>query len=126
MLTTNNTLQYLNLYSCSISDIGVQHLSEAVQHNNTISELYLSLNKAITDTGAVALSDLMKVNKSLRTLHLLGTSVGEEGAAALIESLRHNEVVTELWLSDELEECCRSHSVFDKVENQIEFSLSIK
>ena len=101
MLTVNNTLQYLDLSNCSISDIGVQHLSRELQGNDSIIELVLSYNEAITDTGAVALSEMLLVNKSLKRLHLLGTSVGEEGAAALQESMQQNDTVT-IWVSNNL------------------------
>ena len=93
MLAVNNTLQELDLSQASITDNGVSHLSRALQHNSSVTHLNLSCNMAITNTGAVALGEMLRVNKSLRELNLRGTSVGEEGATALMEGLQHNQVL---------------------------------
>ena len=94
MLAVNNTLQELDLSHASITDIVVvNHLSRALQHNISVTHLNLSCNMAITNTGAVALGEMLRVNKSLRELNLRGTSVGEEGATALMEGLQHNQVL---------------------------------
>ena len=93
MLTVNTTLQELDLSQSSITDNVVSHLSRALQHNSSVTHLMLSCNKSITNTGAVALGEMLRVNKSLRELNLRGTSVGEEGATALIEGLQHNQVL---------------------------------
>jgi len=121
MLTVNNTLQILRLNNCSISDQGVQHLSKGLQDSKSVTELDLAFNSDITDKGARVLSDMIRVNKSLEKLYLEGTSVGEEGAAALMESLQHNKVVTELWPPSSLEKYCRHHSVYDEVKHLVCF-----
>ena len=86
-------------------------------------ELDLSYNEAITDTGAESLSEIIRENKSLRKLYLEGTSVGKEGADTLMESLLHNELVTELWLPHELFEYCKAHSIYDRVRNVVCFEF---
>ena len=87
MLTVNTRLQELELYSSLITDTGIFHLSEALKHNNSLTDLCLRYSKHITNTGAVTLSKMLLVNKSLRTLDLRGTSVNKQGAVALKESL---------------------------------------
>ena len=105
MLAVNTTLQKLDL--SKISDNVVSHLSRALQHNSSVTHLNLSYNESITNTGAVALGEMLRVNKSLRELNLCRTSVGEEGATALMEGLQHNQVLNELELPQKLEKYCQ-------------------
>ena len=98
MLAVNATLQELDLSCGSITDDGVGHLSQVLQHNSSVTHLKLSYNSSITNTGAVALGEMLRVNKSLRVLDLCGTSVWEEGATGLMEGLQHNQVLNELRL----------------------------
>ena len=116
MLAVNVTLQKLDLSIASITDNGVSHLSRALQHNSSVTHLDLSYNESITNTGTVALGEMLKVNKSLRELNLYGTSVGEEGATALMEGLQHNQVLNELWLPWGLKEYCLNHKLYDSVK----------
>ena len=67
-------------------------------------------------TTAVALGEMLRVNKSLRELNLCGTSVGEEGATALMEGLQHNQVLNELWIPRGLKEYCINHKLYDSVK----------
>ena len=98
MLAANVTLQELDLSHASITDNGVGHLSQVLQHNSSVTDLDLSYNESITNTGAVALGEMLRVNKSLRVLKLHRTSVGKEGATALMEGEQHNQVLNKLWL----------------------------
>ena len=119
MLTANTTLQTLELSFSLISDTGILHLSEALKHNNSLTDLELRYNEHITNTGAVALSKMLLVNKSLKSLDLWGTSVGEEGAAALMESLLHNQVLTVLNLPTELKTYCEQHVLYARVKDRV-------
>ena len=91
MLAVNDTLQKLDLFDSSITDNVVSRLSRALQHNSSVTDLDLSYNESITNTGAVTLGEMLRENKSLRVLSLRNTSVGEEGATALIEGIQHNQ-----------------------------------
>ena len=122
MLMKNNTLQKFVL-SCSISDAGVAYLSSALQHNAGIRLLSLAHNKGITNAGAVALSGMLKENKTLQELYLHGTSLGEEGAGGLINSLVQNIAMTELWLPKGLQEYCNKHSDYYRVKHRIRLKL---
>ena len=119
MLAVNATLQELDLSHGSITDNGVSHLSQALQHSSSVTHLNLSYNEFITNTGAVALGGMLRVNKSLRELNLSGTSVGEEGATALMEGLQHNQVLNELWLPEGLEEYCINHKLYGSVKSRM-------
>jgi len=120
MLMKNNTLQRLNLLACSISDSGVAHLSSALQHNTGTSFLSLAYNRGITDAGAVDLSGMLKKNKTLKSLYLQGTSLGEEGAGGLINSLVENKNC-DLWLPQGLQECCEKRSDYYRMKHRIRF-----
>ena len=119
MLVVNATLRKLDLSHASITDNGVSHLSRALQHNSSVTHLDLSYNKSITNTGAVALGEMLRVNKSLRELNLCGTSVEEVGATALMEGLQHNQVLNELWLPWELKEYCKKHKLYGSVKSRM-------
>ena len=120
MLAVNVTLQELDLsYESEISDNGVGHLSRALQHNSSVTHLNLSYNESITNTGAVVLGEMLRVNKSLRVLSLYGTSVGEEGVTALLESLQHNKVLNRLELPWRLKEYCKKHTLYASVKSRI-------
>jgi len=124
MLMKNNTLQKFVLLSCSISDAGVAYLSSALQHNAGIRLLSLAHNKDITNAGAVSLSGMLKENKTLMDLSLHGTSLGEEGAGGLINSLVQNTAMTELSLPWGLQEYCKKHSDYYRVKHRITFLKS--
>ena len=67
MLMKNNTLQSLSVISCPILDKGIAHLSSA---SLSLCDLYLSENKRITGAEVVALSEMLKKNKTLKKLTL--------------------------------------------------------
>ena len=122
ILAVNATLQELDL-SCVTTDNVVSHLSLSLQHNSSVTDLDLSYNSYITNMGAVALGEMLRVNKSLRKLNLCRTSVGEEGATALMEGLQHNQVLNELWLPQRLEEYCKKHTLYGSVKSTIKFGF---
>ena len=119
MLTANTTLQYLELSFSVISDIGVFHISEALKYNNSLTELHLHYNRHITNTGAVSLSLMLFINKSLKILSLCKTSVGKEGVGALMNILLHNQVLIRLMISEELEEYCEENNLYNIVKDRI-------
>ena len=99
MLKTNHTLVKLCLSRCNIESDGACQLASALCKNNTLQELWLSGN-LIEVKGATALAEMLLKNNSLKVLHLhLDHSIGEEGTLKLIESLRHNTTMKELWLN---------------------------
>ena len=81
-------------------------------------DLYLSENKHITDAGVVALSEMLKKNKTLKKHRM---SVGEKGASALISSLEHNKTMTEVWLPWGWKSAERSKRIITRVKKRIHF-----
>ena len=65
----------------------------------------ISIDRHIGTDGAIALAEMLKVNKSLVDLELyLDKSLGHDGAHALINALQHNHTLEEL----KLPECYRN------------------
>jgi len=96
--------------SCNrLGDAGVRHLADALRHNRTLVRLGLASNR-LGPAAAEALAEALVDHPRLRLLDLgwtrataavgeLGNSVGNQGARALAELLRHNHVLQALDLS---------------------------
>ena len=78
--------------------------------HNEVEELYLEYNK-ISDEGAKALAEALKVNTALQELYLGGNNVSDEGAKALAEALKVNTALQKLWLG--------GNNISDAVKQQI-------
>ena len=106
----HNKVKELYLYSNNISDEGAKALAEALKVNTALHRLDLYSNK-ISDEGAKALAEVLKVNTALRALHLAYNNISDEGAKALTESLKVNKALQELYL--------HSNNISDAVKQQI-------
>ena len=62
-----------------------------------MTTLYLSYNQ-IGDTGAVALAEGLKHNGAMTKLYLSYNEIGDDGASAIAEGLKHNGALKELRL----------------------------
>ena len=99
VLTTNSTLQVLQLTSCSIDAEGAEHIAAGLENNTSVRCLFLNRNK-INIAGAAALASMLTENKTLKELHLHeDESIGIEGANILINALEHNRSLEKLSLS---------------------------
>lgn len=89
VLAANNMkLDKLLLVNCKIKDIGIEHLSSALQSNDTLESLYLEYNE-ITDQGAMHLSSLL-ANNTLQSLYINHNKITDIGAELFIKALRKN------------------------------------
>jgi len=82
MLKTTSTLTTLNLQNNLISDNGAQALSEALKINSSLTTLNLKSN-LIGDSGAQTLAQALKSNSSPTTLDLRRNN-GFGGTLALV------------------------------------------
>ncbi|XP_076836638.1 ribonuclease inhibitor-like [Brachyhypopomus gauderio] len=85
-------LEKLHLYKCSITEEGCAALCSALRSNASshLRELNLNYNKP-GDSGVKQLSALLEYpHCKLKTLHLSGCRITEEGCAALCSALRSN------------------------------------
>ncbi len=80
-LTTNTALIDLSLGECRlrITEENGPVLTEMLQRNNTLRELDLSFNEAITDNAASFITEGLKKNTTLKTLNLNFCSITGEG-----------------------------------------------
>ena len=92
-MTTNTTVQELNLGGTSIHD--VSGLAPMLAQNSTLQKLVLNSN-GIRDIGALA-AGLAK-NGALKELNLRNNAIRD--VSALGEALRHNGSLRFLWLED--------------------------
>ena len=49
-------------------------------------------------TGAVYISQLLKVTHTLQVLGMSGNDIGDDGMAVISEALLHNKSLTTLWV----------------------------
>jgi Ran GTPase-activating protein (RanGAP) involved in mRNA processing and transport len=97
-LQKNETLTQLHLYKNRIRDNGVEHLANALGKNKTLTELHLGWN-LIRDEGAKHLADALENNMTLTKLDIGGNQIGEKGAHHLASALKDNTHLTKLDLS---------------------------
>lgn len=91
-----DTLTRLNLAWKGLADTEAIVISEITKNSAMLSFLDLSANHRISDVGATALANTLKVNTALNTVSLWHTSVGDKGATAIAQALRVNNVLTNL------------------------------
>ena len=91
------SMKSINLDNRELGDREVIKLSEAMQHNRTITSLSLR-NCSITNEGSKGLAKMLLKNKTLVELHLDANRISTEGAASLSTALITNETLAVLTL----------------------------
>ena len=92
----NTTLQKLDMSNSSISDHGAAAISDSLKINVSLQELNLAMNYNITSEGAKKIAEAIQVTKTLQTLNLCDNNVCDDGAAAISDSLKINISLQEL------------------------------
>ena len=97
------TLTHLNLARNTIGEEGMTAIAKILVENKSMTTLWL-FGCHISGQGAselaAAMSDMLQHNTSLEYLWLCDDSVGEEGVHQLMNSLKHNQTLRELWLPE--------------------------
>jgi Ran GTPase-activating protein (RanGAP) involved in mRNA processing and transport len=78
---------------------GLINLIKALENQSTINTLRLAYNE-INDSGASAISKLLRVNINIKLLNLTGNYITEKGAQGLAEAITLNTEIEELYLGD--------------------------
>ena len=91
-LKENSSLTYLDLSRNSIGDTGTKSLSLALKINSSLTNLNLSDN-SIGDTGAESLFQALIENSSLTTLDSRDNRIGRSGADTLSDVSKVNKTV---------------------------------
>ena len=99
-LKINNSLQELNLAYNNITEKGAKLIFEAIRIKTTmIQKLVLEGNK-ISDDGVAAISDSLKINRSLQELYLGHSNITNQGTRLIFEAIGVNTVIQILVLND--------------------------
>ncbi|XP_019860013.1 PREDICTED: uncharacterized protein LOC109588286 [Amphimedon queenslandica] len=97
-LSTNESLTSLQISHSSINDDGVVALVQPLKCNKNLQYLYLYYNPDITSACTKSLAELLLTNSSLIQLHLHRTGIDMDGVTTLIQTLKTNNTLKELWL----------------------------
>ena len=92
LLNNNNThLLHLGLFNNTIDEYGVLELAKILTKSK-LQVLYLGNNR-IGNVGAAALGEALKHNTTLKRLYLNQGSIGNDGLQMLAEGLIHNKTL---------------------------------
>ena len=98
MLQRNNTLTELDLTRNSgVSDTGAFFIAEGLKLNTSLRSLWLS-ECGISAEGAKFISGALEINTSLKVIGLSGNELGDTGVGSLANTLKQNDSLKELYL----------------------------
>uniref|UniRef100_A0A1X7TIL5 Uncharacterized protein n=1 Tax=Amphimedon queenslandica TaxID=400682 RepID=A0A1X7TIL5_AMPQE len=120
-ITNNTSLQILVIGGDSINDDGVIALTKSLINNKTITHLYLHKNPDITSTSAQSLTELLLHNHTLSDLWLNSTNIDTDGVLVLMESLRTNNTLRELYVDKKHKQTCYSLPYYRTIKNRLGF-----
>jgi len=89
-LGKNPALHHLDLSHNSIDTAGALYIASGMKSNTNLQSLDLSQNPRIGDKGAIALGELLPVNRSLKRLNLSNTEMGDQGLEVIAQALEFN------------------------------------
>ena len=98
-LCDHNALKYLDLSGTNIGKEDCDQLARLLSSSQCLETLYIGFNSLSSDSIIELVHALSHPNCSLKTLNLSGNPIGDEGAAALAQSITKNKTITWLWLS---------------------------
>jgi len=104
-LRNNDALTDLNMHSCTDGGIVIDGFTDMLKINCSLMKLDISSNEFVDASGVVdasgsqAVAGMLEVNRSLLTLNLNNTTLGNDGLHDLAYSLQNNCTLTELSLA---------------------------
>ena len=118
-LANNTTLKTLEITAGSINDDGVITLVQSLKYNKSITILYLYNNPDITSASAQSLAELLLHNNTLGYLSLWDTNIDTNGVLVLVETLKTNKRLRELYLDKQHEQTCHSLPYYTTIEHRL-------
>ncbi|XP_013882115.1 tropomodulin-2 [Austrofundulus limnaeus] len=105
------TLQRIKSNDASLTDVNLNNiknipiptlkdLAKAMEKNTHVKKLSLAATRS-NDPVAVAFSDMLRENKTLRSLNLESNFITGAGVQALVEALRDNDTLTEIKIDNQ-------------------------
>ena len=98
-LQHNNTLQNLDLSLCGVTSAGAKSISDCLKANTGLKILHLSQN-FIHDDGIYYLNESLVINKTLKQLHIKTCGLTEAGIESLAVMLLKNETIVRIVLNE--------------------------
>ena len=94
------TLKYLEISENSIKDIGINYLSNFLEHK-LIALVQLSAHSCgFHSTGGESIAEMLQVNKTLKYLNISNNDIGDDGIAAITHSVEVNTTLVQLKIYD--------------------------
>ena len=122
MLKDNSNITKLEFHGCKIGREGGQALANALTINTTLNTLIVSMfdvpaSHQFSTGGALAMSEMLRVNQTLLHFELLfETSIGRQGALALVNVLQYNHTLKSIKLPQRYFPSAEIHSMNSRVE----------
>jgi hypothetical protein len=109
-------LKCLGISGIGITEVGAGAVADMLKINRVLATLYFTDNLFIGKSGSVCLINALGVNESLRTAILEMCRIGKTGVLALASCLRTNSVLTELTVDQRFFPRERSISIVEALE----------
>ena len=120
-LSNNATLKIVAITDGSINDDSVITLVQSLTYNNSITGLHLYSNPDITSASAQSLAEFLLNNHNLEVLSLWRTTIDTKGVLVLVETLKTNERLRELYLDKQHEQTCHSLPYYQTIKHRLKF-----
>ncbi len=72
-----------------MTDVGARHLIDALAHNSCLLSLNIG-NCNVSDASVDAICHVIKINRTLQSLHLKGCDITEQGLLRVLHTGREN------------------------------------
>ncbi|XP_071014575.1 tropomodulin-3-like isoform X1 [Oncorhynchus clarkii lewisi] len=107
----DDTLQRIKSNDAALTEVNLNNIknipiptlkefAKAMERNTHVKKFSLAATRS-NDPIAVAMSEMLKENKWLRSLNLESNFITSAGAAALVDSLRDNDTLTEIKIDNQ-------------------------
>ncbi|KAA0714561.1 Tropomodulin-3 Ubiquitous tropomodulin [Triplophysa tibetana] len=100
----------------------LKEIAKALERNTHVKKFSMAATRS-NDPVAVAFSDMLRENKSLKSLNLESNFITSAGAQALVEALRENDVLTEIKIDNQRQQL--GTSVEMEIAKMLEQNTSI-
>eukprot|EP01028_Stygiella_incarcerata_P001294 TRINITY_DN12141_c0_g1_i4.p1 TRINITY_DN12141_c0_g1~~TRINITY_DN12141_c0_g1_i4.p1 ORF type:complete len:513 (-),score=116.05 TRINITY_DN12141_c0_g1_i4:27-1565(-) len=118
----NGNLEVLGLGGGTFCSEDVRHLAHCLEHNVHLRELDLSRTENIDSAGWTAIAEMLKKNRTLRSLNLSGCNMGDEGCTKIAKALCENRSLRSIDLSEigiEVGTSCKELSLMMKTNQTL-------
>lgn len=123
VLASNKTLTGLTLSNCNITDNGIESVIKGLSQNQTLTFLNIGGNPLITSISASRIVELLNTTTSLKELRIFNTSLKDNDIELICTSLTSNSAIETLELSLQYEEICKKFACYQLIIDRLEFHI---